>query len=183
MIEQTEQSPAGGSDSQPPAENGQQELQEKKLPPPADTDQPSAPPTDENPPPGGSEGGDVKYPTLPPPPPDGEPPQYYVAVSETPSLDGVPPPPEYVPPEVQGVLPPGQTYFQINTPPFIDGSMGVGAPPSLFLSIEFFSFSCSFRQKYGKQECIPVGCVPPVCWPYPVVSYVSWGGGSAQPSL
>ena len=69
MTEQTEQPPAGGSDSQVPAENSQQELQEKKLPPPADTDQPSAPPTDENPPPpGGSEGGDVKYPNLPPPP-------------------------------------------------------------------------------------------------------------------
>ena len=28
-----------------------------------------------------------------------------------------------------------------------------------------------------KQECIPVGCVPPVCWPYPVVR----GGVSVQP--
>ena len=24
-----------------------------------------------------------------------------------------------------------------------------------------------------KQECIPVGCVPPACWPYSTVSYVS----------
>ena len=139
MTEQTGQPPAGGNDSQAPAESSQQELQEKKLPPPADTDQPSAPPTDENPPPGGSEGGDVKYPTLPPSPPDGEPPQYYVAVSETPNLDGVPPP-EYVPPEVQGVLPPGQIYFRFNTYSFIGGSMGVDAPPSRPLSIHFFSF-------------------------------------------
>ena len=27
-----------------------------------------------------------------------------------------------------------------------------------------------------EQECIPVGCVPPACWPDPVVSR----GGSAQ---
>ena len=26
-----------------------------------------------------------------------------------------------------------------------------------------------------KQESIPVGCEPPACWPYPVVSYVSGG--------
>ena len=29
------------------------------------------------------------------------------------------------------------------------------------------------------QECIPVGCVPPACWLYPIVSHVSRGGGSA----
>ena len=29
---------------------------------------------------------------------------------------------------------------------------------------------------HGQQECIPVGCVPPACWPYPVVSHVSRGG-------
>ena len=34
-----------------------------------------------------------------------------------------------------------------------------------------------------KQECIPVGCVPPACWPYPIVShggFASGGGGSAS---
>ena len=25
-----------------------------------------------------------------------------------------------------------------------------------------------------KQECIPVGCVPPACWPYPIVSHGGW---------
>ena len=34
-----------------------------------------------------------------------------------------------------------------------------------------------------KKECIPVGCVPPALWLYPVVSHVFWGGGSAQPLI
>ena len=79
-------------------------LEEKKVPPPADEPGPSAPVAD----PG--QGGDASrsmYPNLPPPPLDGEPPQYYVAVSETPNLADVPPPPMYEPPEVQGSLPPG----------------------------------------------------------------------------
>ena len=29
------------------------------------------------------------------------------------------------------------------------------------------------RDEISKQECIPVGCVPPAHWPYPIVS---WGG-------
>ena len=28
----------------------------------------------------------------------------------------------------------------------------------------------------NSQECIPVGCVPPSCWPYPVVGEGSAGG-------
>ena len=32
-----------------------------------------------------------------------------------------------------------------------------------------------------KQECIPVGCVPPTHWPYPVVSHVSQGCLPAPP--
>ena len=31
-----------------------------------------------------------------------------------------------------------------------------------------------------QQKCIPVGCVTPACWPYPVVSD-GGGGGSVQP--
>ena len=33
----------------------------------------------------------------------------------------------------------------------------------------------------NKQECIPVGCLPPACRPYSVVSHFSQGRGSAQP--
>ena len=28
-----------------------------------------------------------------------------------------------------------------------------------------------------RQETVPVGCVPPACWPYPLVSHVSRGRG------
>ena len=37
---------------------------------------------------------------------------------------------------------------------------------------------CGNFQNYIKQECIPVGCVPPARWPYPVVCYVSQSVGS-----
>ena len=32
-----------------------------------------------------------------------------------------------------------------------------------------------------EQECIPVGCVPPTCWLYPIVSHVSEGGVCPTP--
>ena len=32
-----------------------------------------------------------------------------------------------------------------------------------------------------QQESIPVGCVPPACWPYPVVSHVSRGVLNTHP--
>ena len=35
------------------------------------------------------------------------------------------------------------------------------------------------REKHGKQVCIPVGCVPPASWPYPIAVPVSWGSLSA----
>ena len=42
----------------------------------------------------------------------------------------------------------------------------------------------SFLKILSKKECIPVGCIPPAWWPYPVVSHVSQGdlhpGGSAS---
>ena len=31
------------------------------------------------------------------------------------------------------------------------------------------------------QECIPVGCVPPACYPYPIVSHVSRGDCPTPP--
>ena len=44
----------------------------------------------------------------------------------------------------------------------------------------FASTLCSNLRRLGKklvQESIPVGCVPPACWPYPIVSHISLGGG------
>ena len=34
------------------------------------------------------------------------------------------------------------------------------------LSVRFLSFLGNFQQKYYQTSCIPVGCVPPVRWPY-----------------
>ena len=40
--------------------------------------------------------------------------------------------------------------------------------------------SCKYLWLHtGKQQCITVGCIPPACWLYPVVSH--WRGVSAQP--
>ena len=54
----------------------------------------------------------------------------------------------------------------------------------------FFSIQPTYKQtswtEHRKliEECFPVGCVPPACWSYPVVSHVSLGeGGSAQALL
>ena len=47
----------------------------------------------------------------------------------------------------------------------------------LEVQIDIGKNKCLFCVHLFKQECIPVGCVPPACWPYPVVSHVSRGGG------
>ena len=41
-----------------------------------------------------------------------------------------------------------------------------------------FTKMCESRLQY-QQECIPVGCVPPVCWPHPSMH---WAGG-VYPSM
>ena len=38
------------------------------------------------------------------------------------------------------------------------------------------SFSCRCFKKLAKQQCIPVGCILPAYWPYPIVSHVFGGG-------
>ena len=48
--------------------------------------------------------------------------------------------------------------------------------------VEIYNFETDgpCRKYLLKQESIPVGCVPPVCWPYPIVPHVSQGA-STQP--
>ena len=45
----------------------------------------------------------------------------------------------------------------------------------------FFHFHAGFGKNYAKHECVPVGCVLPACWPYPIVSHVSRGRGLPNP--
>ena len=55
----------------------------------------------------------------------------------------------------------------------IGGSKGASwTPPS---RSNFFHFHAVFGKNLAKQECIAVGCIPPTCCPYPVVSHVSRG--------
>ena len=41
--------------------------------------------------------------------------------------------------------------------------------------------NCILVKSHDKKECIPVGCIPPARWPYPVVSHVSWRGSALPP--
>ena len=52
----------------------------------------------------------------------------------------------------------------------------------LFFSqnLPLYFYHCQFCRKICGQECISVGCVPPACWLYPVVSNVCVCGGGER---
>ena len=52
------------------------------------------------------------------------------------------------------------------------GAPGMRAP----FQSRFFDFHAVFAEKFAKQECIPVGCVPAAHWPYAGVCFLGGGG-------
>ena len=49
----------------------------------------------------------------------------------------------------------------------ISGTRGTRPPPP---PVQFLHFHACCGKNLAKQVYIPVGCVPPTCWPHPVVS-------------
>ena len=78
-----------------------------------------------------------------------------------------------------------RNIWQVDTDFFL-GSKKVHVPaPSNFLKVLMVYFlSMLYETTEWTQECIPVGCVPPACWPYPSMHWAVVGclpGGGLCP--